>query len=271
MILLLAAGIVFTGCRSPNNNPIPYQPYTLEYLSGNGQTYMGGGIPKPMVFKIKNTATNQYDTSYLSQANLSLIATAPQGYQDAEFNNLNNYDGQGREGYGGYYYVDPNRGEPYTLNITVTLYLAGDSIDSYLMTENIKTGIVDTGCIAQNNEPSPHYILEYVSGNGLTYTGGGIPKPMVFKIKNKTTSSYFSCGLSQANLSLIATAPQGYQDAEFNNLNNYGGQGREAFGGFYYVDPNRGAPYSLNITVTLSLGGDSIDSYLLTENILTGH
>jgi len=112
--------------------------YKLEYVSGNNQTYRGGGMPRPMVFRIKNTVTNTYvTTSHLGELGLSLTATASTGYQDAEFNNLNNYDSLGAEAYGGYYYVEVNSGPAYTLKITVNLSLNGDIIDTYLINENI--------------------------------------------------------------------------------------------------------------------------------------
>ncbi len=94
-------------------------------------------MPFPMVFKIRNEVTNQYVTSSLSAVGLSLIATAPQGYQDGAFNNENNYDGQGSEAFGGYYSVDPNTGVAYTLLITAGLYRREVIMDSYLISENI--------------------------------------------------------------------------------------------------------------------------------------
>ncbi len=124
--------------------PKPAANYKLEYLSGSGQTYAGGGMPLPMVFKIKNTTANTYVNQSLGLLNLSMAASASVGYQDAEFNNLNNYGGQGVEGFGGYYYVPTNYGPAYTLQITVTLSLNGVPVDSYLITENITSKATPT-------------------------------------------------------------------------------------------------------------------------------
>jgi CSLREA domain-containing protein len=132
----------FTPART-TSTPKPTLPpasYKLEYLSGSGQTYRGGGMPNPMVFKIKNTTNGSYVNQTLAALGLSMVATASLGYQDAEFNNLNNYDGLGAEAYGGYYYVPPNTGPAYTLKVTVTLSLNGVPVDSYLITENITAG-----------------------------------------------------------------------------------------------------------------------------------
>jgi hypothetical protein len=90
---------------------------------------------------------------------------------------------------------------------------------------------------------------------------------MVFKIKNTVTNAYVNQPLAALDLSMVASASVGYQDAEFNNLNNYNGQGAEAFGGYYYVPSNSGPAYTLQITVTLSLNGVPVGSYLITENI----
>lgn len=123
-----------TGAPPPKPGSGGSAKIRLEYLSGNGQTY-AGGMPFPMVFKIKNTLTNEYVTS-LSALNLSMIASASQGRQDFPFNNENNYDSQGSEAFGGWYYVEPNGGA-YTLRITVSLYQNGVLIDSYLIGQNI--------------------------------------------------------------------------------------------------------------------------------------
>lgn len=113
--------------------------YELEYISGNIQTYSGGGLPNPMVFKIKNQNTDEYINGDLSSQDLSLTATASKGYQDAEFNDLNNYCENGDLGcYGGYYYVEPLGGAPpYVLNIDVELRSNGELLDIYEITQNI--------------------------------------------------------------------------------------------------------------------------------------
>ncbi|RKY90404.1 MAG: hypothetical protein DRQ01_09240 [Ignavibacteriae bacterium] len=110
--------------------------FQLEYVSGNNQRYVGGGMPSPMVFKIKNLTSNEYVSGYLPNSDLSLIAIASVGFQDADFNDLNDYCGNGDDGcYGGYYYVQPVNGSPYDLNITVRLRFKGELIDSYLITQ----------------------------------------------------------------------------------------------------------------------------------------
>ena len=118
---------------SPTPTQTSAPPYELEYISGSGQTYHGPGMAWPMIFKIKDTATGKYITQ-LSELGLSLVATAPVGYQDAEFNNANNYGNLGQEGFGGYYAVPERTGVAYTLQITVTLSLNGKPIDSYSIT-----------------------------------------------------------------------------------------------------------------------------------------
>ena len=117
--------------------------YQLEYISGNNQTYNGGGIPLPMVFKIKNVNDNVYITD-LGAANLSINSTASIGYQDAEFNNLQDYCGNGDNAcYGAYYYVEPNTGPAYLLTITVTLKKDNQNVSVFTITENITGTLVD--------------------------------------------------------------------------------------------------------------------------------
>ena len=65
----------------------------------------------PMIFKIKDTATGKY-VSQLSELGLSLVATVPVGYQDAEFNNANNYGDQGAEGFGATTLYQKTQGPP---------------------------------------------------------------------------------------------------------------------------------------------------------------
>jgi uncharacterized protein (TIGR02145 family) len=117
--------------------------YQLEYISGNNQTYNGGGIPFPIVFKIKNVNDNVYITD-LGAANLSINATASIGYQDAEFNNLQDYCGNGDNAcYGAYYYVEPNTGPAYLLTISVTLKKDNQNVSVFTITENITGTLVD--------------------------------------------------------------------------------------------------------------------------------
>jgi hypothetical protein len=120
--------------------------------------------------------------------------------------------------------------------------------------------------------PQVFHELEYVSGNGQTYPGGTMPSPIVFKIKYgycPGSSYYFQGPLSQSGYWLRAEALQGYQDQAFNNQNDYVGQGVEAYGGSWYVETNTGAPYAVEITVSLYLGSVILDSYSIVENIST--
>lgn len=110
--------------------------YKLEYVSGNGQTYGGGGMPKPMIFKIKNVGQNTYVSGELP-SNLSITATANNGYHDGAFIANGEYCGSG-ECYSGYYYVPSNSEKPsYKLHITVTLRKNGVVIDTYNILQNI--------------------------------------------------------------------------------------------------------------------------------------
>lgn len=115
--------------------------YKLEYVSGGGQTYGGGGMPFPMVFKIRNIATNTYVTS-LTANNITLTASAGVGYLEGTFHtNPNNNCGSCFEGY---YYVPPLHLPPaaplppYTLQITITLSNNGTVADTYMLQQNIQ-------------------------------------------------------------------------------------------------------------------------------------
>ncbi len=112
--------------------------YRLVYVSGDNQTYAGGGLPQPMVFRVFNTSTSTYLTD-LVPSNLSMTASASIGYHDGEFNNLNNFClDQPLECYGGYYYIPVNTsGSPFILEIRVSLLENGVEIDHRIMTQNI--------------------------------------------------------------------------------------------------------------------------------------
>jgi len=115
--------------------------FKLEYISGNGQTYGGGGMPYPMVFKIKNLTLNNYvtDYKYMYDNGLRLFSTANIGYEDSAFDSLNNHCGNNDQGcFGGYYYIPSNQGnQPFTLTITVKLTHNDVEIDSYIIQQNI--------------------------------------------------------------------------------------------------------------------------------------
>ena len=112
--------------------------------------------------------------------------------------------------------------------------------------------------------------LEYISGNNQTYPGGGMPLPLVFKVRIfGGESSIYVDDLKVENLSISASASTGHQDGDFNNLNNYCNDGNlTCYGGYYYVEPNTGSDYTLFITVTLKNNGQDVSSYLITESIL---
>ena len=138
--------------------------YQLEYVSGNNQTYPGGGIPLPLVFRIKNVSDAVYITD-IDAENLSMGATAPTGYQDAAFNNLNDYCGEGVNSscYGGYYYVEPNTGSSYVLSLTVTLKVAGQNVSTFLITENIMGNSLMVTNTADNGAGSLRDALIYAN------------------------------------------------------------------------------------------------------------
>jgi hypothetical protein len=116
------------------NGPKVYQ---LEYVSGGNQTYTGGGIPYPIIVKIKNLSDNVYVTNLVAE-NLEIKATSSIGYQDLEFNNSNNYCNNGDNGcYGGSYYVPANSGSAYVLTVSVALRKNNQDISIITITENI--------------------------------------------------------------------------------------------------------------------------------------
>ena len=116
--------------------------YVLEYLSGNGQKYGGGGMPYPMVFKVFNITDNVYVTSLINEG-LSLISTGNIGYEDWLFNNLNNYCGsESNACFGGYYYI-PSTDlplKPFNLIVTVTLKYSNTNevIDRFIINQYIQ-------------------------------------------------------------------------------------------------------------------------------------
>lgn len=122
---------------------------------------------------------------------------------------------------------------------------------------------------AGGNGSSSTFSLEYVSGAGQNYGGGGMPQPMVLKIKEKETGSYVT-DMKAKGLSFdVSTNKEGQYDGAFNNLNNYCENGDKAcFGGYYYVPSNSGQPpYTLRVTVTLKKDGKAVDSYVVEQNI----
>ncbi len=113
------------------------------------------------------------------------------------------------------------------------------------------------------------YRLVYVSGDNQTYPGGGMPQPMVFRVLNTATSNYLT-ELESANLAIVATAIIGYQDASFNNFNDYcNDNSLECFGGYYYIPIHTsGSPFTLEIRVSLSENGTEVDHRIISQNII---
>lgn len=118
--------------------------YRLEYVSGDGQIYSGGGMHNPMVFKIFNITDNIYVTS-LTNEGLTIASTGNIGFEDGEFNNLeiNNYcTTGGNECYGGYYYIPPTGLPPTPFNLIVTVTLkysnTGEVIERYIINQYIR-------------------------------------------------------------------------------------------------------------------------------------
>jgi len=115
------------------------------------------------------------------------------------------------------------------------------------------------------------YLIEYISGDGQIYAGGGMPLPMVFKIFNITDGIYVT-SLALEGLNLNSTANIGYEDSAFNNLNNYCGTGSNAcYGGYYYISGTGlpATPFNLTVTVTLKYSntGEVIDRYIINQYI----
>lgn len=117
------------------------QTYTLEYVSGANQTYCGGGMPEPMVFKIKNSAGAYVNNITAEGLSFDVTSTQEGGKYDGQFNNLNNYCKNGDANcFGGYYYVPSNSGKgTYTLALTVVLKKGSAKVAEYKANQNIST------------------------------------------------------------------------------------------------------------------------------------
>ena len=117
------------------------QTYKLEYVSGDKQTYCGGGMPAPLVFKIKDAA-GKYVTN-LTTEGIKFEATSTQtgGIYDGTFNNANDYCKNSDAGcFGGYYFVPSNSGKPaYTLTVKVVIKKGTKILAEYNSTQNIST------------------------------------------------------------------------------------------------------------------------------------
>lgn len=120
--------------------------YGLEYFSGDGQKYGGGGMPYPMVFKIFNITDNIYVTSLIDEG-LTLVSTGNIGFEDSSFYRSNDDCGQeGNPCFTGYYYIPGNVPgndlplKPFNLIVTVTLKYANTNevIDRYIINQYIQ-------------------------------------------------------------------------------------------------------------------------------------
>jgi uncharacterized protein (TIGR02145 family) len=169
-------------------------------------------------------------------------------------------------------------------NPTISDYITNDNLENGTFTSNlnglspgtyyVRAYATYNGGPIYGNEVSftismntgQNYQLEYISGGNQTYPGGGMPQPMIFKVKNLTNNAYVT-NLATENLSITATGP-GSLDVSFNNQNNYCGNGdNTCFGGFFTVPATCVSPYKLNISVSLMKNNQNIYTVSITENI----
>ena len=139
---------------------------------------------------------------------------------------------------------------------TATIIVFGSGVSNQIVT------LTQSGLTS-----SKVYQLEYISGSNQTYSGGGLPLLIVFKIKN-TTDNVYVTNLETENLSINATASIGFQDYAFNNLADFCDPGdNSCYAGSYYIPPNTGLAYVLSITITLKKDNLDLDAVTITENI----
>ncbi len=222
------------------------EPFSLSLVSGNNQKADANkALSNPLVVSVK-------DNKGLPLSGVSVAWNVTSGGgKVTNTTTLTNANGQASNTW--------TIGASGTQTVTATVKKADGS--------NITNSPITFNAVINNNDI---YKLEYVSGNGQTYGGGGMPLPMVFKIKNVTADTYES-NLSALGLSLSASADIGYQDLAFNNLNNFcGANSLYCFGGYYYIPSSMGqpfTPFTLNILVTLKQNGKTIDTYNIQQNI----
>lgn len=242
----------------------PAPTFTLEAVSGGNQTYGGGGIPQPMVVMVKETVgSNSSYVTDLGAKGLSLaVVSSTPGLNDGTFNNLNNPCKNGDKAcYGGYYYIPSNTGAAFKMIVGVILKKDEKTLSGVEFSENIS-----------KSSYTPAFSLEYASGSDQTYSGGGMPQPMVFRIKENATGKYIT-DLAAKGLSFKVRSDMddkgGKYDGAFNNLNDPCKTGDKAcYGGYYFVPPIAGkAPYALNVGVFLQKDQQFMDSKFVTENI----
>jgi uncharacterized protein (TIGR02145 family) len=174
------------------------QKYQIQYISGDNQTYSGGIMPLPMVFAVYNIIDNVWVTN-LEAENISLNATASTGYQNVVFNNNSDYCNPGENYcFGGYYYIEPNTGQPFTLKITVALKRGNQDLSVFTLTENITKGItpptIVTNYVSWITSNSAICVSSVTDDGGATVTARGVcwstsPEPTV-DLVTKTTDGY---------------------------------------------------------------------------------
>ena len=128
-------------------------------------------------------------------------------------------------------------------------------------------------CSSEEKDPEPGeiqedlstYELEYVSGDGQTYGGGGSPYPLVFKIKKMPSNTYVT-NLNAAQLVLFATAEVGNQDTDFETIDYCGESSQYCFGSYFYLPPEV-SNMDVHINVNLKKHGIVHDTYEIVHHI----
>jgi hypothetical protein len=110
--------------------------YSMDVISGNGQSYGGGGMPDAMVIRIKDKSGKPVTDLKGAGLTIDVSANTP-GQYDSAFSNLN-VKRNDKTLFEGYYYVPGNKGAPYNLQITVQLKKAGDVVGECIFKQNIK-------------------------------------------------------------------------------------------------------------------------------------
>ena len=110
--------------------------YSMEVISGNGQSYGGGGMPDAMVIRIKDKSGKPVTDLKGAGLTIDVSANTP-GTYDSAFSNLS-IKRNDKTLFEGYYYVPGNKGAPYKLQITVQLKKAGNVVGECVFTQNIK-------------------------------------------------------------------------------------------------------------------------------------
>lgn len=151
------------------------------------------------------------------------------------------------------------------LNLTFrNISITDQKFDFTIEYKNPKFGDISQNMTAEIN--SDVYKLIYVSGNGQTYGGGGMPRAMIFRIYNETQQKFVS-SLNAEGLSLKSSASIGYEDGAFVNRTSVCDFSEICFAGYYYIPPDVAKPFDLNITVTLRKHETVLLTYPITQYI----